>query len=120
MDMLGVEGAVGRGRRAWRWAAAAAVAAALGSSPAFAVGEKVDLNTASLDEPTELPGIGLARARAIIERREETPFRTAEDLREVPGIGDSLYEKLADQIAVSEPAAEAAKAADEKPASSKR
>jgi competence protein ComEA len=103
--MVGLErGVVMAGaRRLVAAVAVAVVSAAVGVPwPALASSEKVDLNTASLEELTELPGVGPARARAIIERREETPFRTAEDLREVPGIGDSIYDKLRDRIAVSE------------------
>lgn len=61
---------------------------------------RIDLNQASVDELTSLPGIGPARARAIVERRNEEPFETADELVEVPGIGEALLEKIRDQIEV--------------------
>ena len=61
---------------------------------------RVDLNTASVEELARLPGIGPAKAQAIVEYRSDEPFRKAEDLRKVKGIGDKLYEQLKDQITV--------------------
>ena len=61
---------------------------------------RIDLNQASVEELTSLPGIGPARARAIVERRNEEPFEAADDLVEVPGIGEALLEKIRDQIEV--------------------
>lgn len=62
----------------------------------------VDLNTATAEELTSLPGIGPAKARAIMERRDEEPFESTEDLVEVPGIGEALLERLRDHIEVGE------------------
>jgi competence protein ComEA len=74
-----------------------AVAAA---NAAVAAGQRVDLNTASADELARLPGIGPAKAQAIIQHRAQKPFTKPEELRDVKGIGDKLYEKLRDQITV--------------------
>ena len=63
-------------------------------------GDRVNLNSASADELARLPGIGAAKAKAIVEYRTEEPFRKTEDLRKVKGIGDKLYDKLKDQITV--------------------
>ena len=76
-------------------------AIAAGAAP---TGARVNLNSASADELAQLPGVGPAKARAIVEYRSEEPFRKPEDLRKVKGIGDKLYERLKDQIMV-EPAA---------------
>jgi competence protein ComEA len=65
----------------------------------------VDLNTASVEQLTELPGIGPAKAKAIIAHREQAPFSKPEDLRDVKGIGDALYEKVKDHVTVSAPKA---------------
>lgn len=62
---------------------------------------RVDLNDATVEELTSLPGIGPARARAILERREEAPFESADELAEVPGIGLALVERLRDRVEVS-------------------
>jgi competence protein ComEA len=79
-------------------------AGAAGAAPV--PGGRVDINAASADELARLPGIGASKAKAIVEYRSEEPFRKAEDLRKVKGIGDKLYERVKDQITV-EPAAPA-------------
>src|SRR6059058_3317788 len=78
-------------------------AVAAGAAPA-AAGARVDINSAGADELAKLPGVGPAKARAIIEYRSEAPFQKPEDLRKVKGIGDRLYDRLKDQITI-EPAA---------------
>jgi len=71
----------------------------------WAAAGAVDLNTASIEQLTELPGIGPAKAKAIIAHREQSPFAKPEDLRSVKGIGDALYERVKDQVTVSAPKA---------------
>ena len=62
-------------------------------------GERVDLNAAGLEELMSLPGIGEARARAILDdRAEHGPFRYPEDLIRVRGIGEGLLEDIMDRI----------------------
>ena len=65
-------------------------------------GHRVDLNTASAEELARLPGIGPAKAQAIIEHRAQEPFAKPEDLIKVKGIGEKLYDRLKDQITVGE------------------
>jgi competence protein ComEA len=79
-------------------------AVAAGAAPARAA-ERVDLNSASADELTRLPGIGPAKAQAIIEHRGQEPFRRAEDILKVKGIGEKLYDQLKDEITVGDPPA---------------
>jgi competence protein ComEA len=74
-------------------------AAAASAAPADA-GPRVNLNTASAEELARLPGIGPAKAQAIVEHRAQEPFSRPEDLRKVKGIGDKLYERLKGQITV--------------------
>jgi competence protein ComEA len=62
--------------------------------------EPIDLNTASAAELASLPGIGPAKAQAILSYREATPFRTPEDLLQVKGIGERLFAQLKDRIRV--------------------
>lgn len=62
---------------------------------------KVNLNTANETELQTLPGIGPAKAAAIIEFRETNgPFKVIEDLKAISGIGDKTFEKLQEQIKV--------------------
>ena len=59
----------------------------------------VDVNTAGLDELMDLPGIGQARAQAILDDREANgPFRYPEDLIRVKGIGEGVLSGILDQI----------------------
>ena len=68
----------------------------------LAGGEKIDINTAGLDELILLPGIGEGRAQAILDNRAENgPFRFPEDLTRVDGIGEGILEGLLDYITVS-------------------
>lgn len=71
-------------------------------APQLDPGHKVNLNTASADELARLPGIGPAKAQAIIQRRTQEPFARPEDLRKVKGIGEKLYDKVKDQVTVGE------------------
>ncbi|WP_078552754.1 helix-hairpin-helix domain-containing protein [Bacillus alkalicellulosilyticus] len=62
---------------------------------------KVKINTASVEELQQLPGIGPAKASAIISYREEHgPFKTIEDLQKVSGIGVKSIDKLRDSVVV--------------------
>ena len=61
----------------------------------------VNLNSAQSSELQTLPGIGAAKAEAIIEYRETNgPYKSIEDLKEISGIGDKTFEKLKDLISV--------------------
>lgn len=62
---------------------------------------KVDLNTATADELQELPGIGPARAEAIIKAR---PFKTVADLKKLDEIPARVYDEIAPRLTASEPA----------------
>jgi len=74
-------------------------AIAAGTAPGGA-GARINLNSATADELARLPGVGPAKAKAIVDYRSDEPFRKPEDLRKVKGIGDKLYERLKDQITV--------------------
>lgn len=60
---------------------------------------KININTADETQLTTLPGIGPAKAKAIISHREEQgTFQTVNGLKEVSGIGDKTFEQLKDLI----------------------
>ena len=62
---------------------------------------KVDINTAGKDELMTLSGIGEAKADAIIRYRDEHgKFQKIEDLMEVEGIKDGVFQKVKDQIKI--------------------
>ena len=59
----------------------------------------VDINTATMEELMELPGIGEKKARAIVDYRNEYgPFLDITEIKEVDGIGDGIFEKIKDLI----------------------
>jgi len=65
---------------------------------------KININTASVEELTQLKGIGPNHAAKIIAYREKNgPFKTPEDLIQVPGIGPKTFEKIKDVIVVEAP-----------------
>ena len=61
---------------------------------------KININTASKEELESLPSIGSSKADAIIEYRTNNKFNSIEDIKNVNGIGDALYEKIKDNIEV--------------------
>lgn len=62
---------------------------------------KISLNTATLKELTTLNGIGEAKAKLIIEYREKNGgFKTIEEVKNIKGIGETIYEKIKDDITV--------------------
>ena len=62
---------------------------------------KININTATIDELQKISGIGESKAKAIIDYRDEKGlFKNIEEIKEVPGIGESLYEKIKDSITI--------------------
>ena len=57
----------------------------------------VNINTASKEELMSLKGIGEAKAQAIIDAR---PFKMPEDIKNVKGISDKIYERIKAEIVV--------------------
>ena len=60
---------------------------------------KVSINTATVEQLQQLPGVGPSTAQRIVEHRETHGlFQAVEELMEVKGIGPSKYEKLEGNI----------------------
>lgn len=72
-----------------------------------AASEKVDINTADAATLEKvLVNVGPSKAEAIVEyRRANGPFRSAEQLAQVTGIGLKTVEKNRDRIVVGTPPA---------------
>ena len=72
-----------------------------GSTDSPGGSDKVDVNSASVEELETLPQIGEVRARDIIAHRDANgPFNTIEDLIEVSGIGPRTLDTIRDLIEV--------------------
>lgn len=82
------------------FAAVAAVMLAAGSLPAA---DKININTASAKELTQLDKIGPVIAERIVEYREKKgPFEKIEDIMKVSGIGSKIFEGIKDRITAGE------------------
>lgn len=58
---------------------------------------KISLNSATIEELMTLPGIGESKAKLIIEYRNTNKgFKEIEEIKNVKGIGNSIYEKIKD------------------------
>ena len=65
-------------------------------------GERIDLNTAPAADLERLPGIGPAKAQAIVEDRQKNGlFAAVDDVKRVNGIGDHTLEQLRPYATVS-------------------
>ena len=61
----------------------------------------VNINTGTEEELMTLPGIGKAKAALIIEYRESNgSFRTIEDLMNISGIKEGLFNRIRDKICI--------------------
>lgn len=59
----------------------------------------VNINTATLDQIKTLNGIGDSKAKSIIEYREKNGgFKSKEDIKNVSGIGEKMFERIKEQI----------------------
>ena len=62
----------------------------------------LNINTATVEQFTELPGIGTAKATAIVSYRDENgKFSSKEDIKNVSGIGDAIFANIESMITVN-------------------
>jgi competence protein ComEA len=73
----------------------------------------VNLNTAPAELLSLLPGVGPAKAGAIVTYRTRRPFRTVDELVRIKGIGRKMVRRLRPHLAVAGPTT--ATAAEAKP-----
>lgn len=72
-----------------------------GQKPGNAAPVKVNINTAGIEELTTLSGIGESKAKGIIQYREKVgAFQRIEELKNVSGIGDAMFERVKEEITV--------------------
>lgn len=61
----------------------------------------VNINTASIEELQTITGIGESKAKSIIEYRSNNgSFKAIDEIKNVSGIGDALFEKIKDKITI--------------------
>ena len=71
------------------------------SGNAGTVSYPVNLNTATFEELTAIQGIGDQRAAAILAYREQIgKYTSVEQIKDIRGIGDGLYAKIAPYLTV--------------------
>jgi competence protein ComEA len=61
----------------------------------------IDVNTATHAELVALPGIGPAKAQAIVDyRSQHGPFKSVDEVRKVKGIGDKLFQQIKPELTI--------------------
>lgn len=63
--------------------------------------QRIDLNSATVEQLVSLPGVGQSKAKAIIKYREEVgPFLEVAQLTQVKGIGEKMLSKIENYVLV--------------------
>ncbi len=64
-------------------------------------GEKINLNTATIEQLQTLPGIGPATAKSILDYRAKVgKFNKVEEILNIKGIGEKKYQQIKDRLTV--------------------
>ena len=97
-------------RRIVTTALALAFATLVSSGPTFAASAKapagkVNLNTATVEQLTTVPGVGPKLAARIVEQRQKSgSFKSVQEILAVKGIGEKNLVKIQPYLTVGEPA----------------
>jgi len=79
------------------------ISAGVASAAAKAPTGKVNINTATVSQLSELPGVGEKLAARIVEfRQKQGPFKSTQELMNVKGIGEKNLQKLQQYLTVSD------------------
>jgi competence protein ComEA len=83
-----------------------ALALLLAFPAALLAAQPVNVNTADAATlATAIKGVGEAKAQAIVAyRKQHGPFKSVDDLTEVPGIGDRIVDRNRANLTVTSPA----------------
>ncbi len=77
----------------------AALLVSFSLSPASAA-DKININTASVEQLQNLENIGPVKANGIVKYREAKPFQSIEEIKKVKGIGEKIFQSIKDKITV--------------------
>ncbi|MBH8563157.1 DUF655 domain-containing protein [Nostoc sp. CENA67] len=62
------------------------------------VNSQININTATLEELTTLPGVGKKLAQRIIISRQQQKFTSLQDIERVPGVSNKMVDKWRDRL----------------------
>ena len=63
----------------------------------------VNINTATVAELANLPGVGPSKAEAIVKYRKDRPFKKVEHIMRVKGIGRKSYNAMSPYLTLEGP-----------------
>lgn len=63
--------------------------------------EKININTATVDQLQTLPGVGPSLASSILEYRQKVgKFKKIEEILNIKGMGEKKFQKIKDRLVV--------------------
>lgn len=63
----------------------------------------VNINTATVQELSMLPGVGKSKAEAIVAFRQTSPFKSPSDITKVKGMGKKIFERIQQYVTIEGP-----------------
>lgn len=63
----------------------------------------LNVNTATVQQLDQLPGVGAKAAKRIVDARSKAPFKTPAEIASVKGFGKKKFEKLKPYLSVTGP-----------------